>query len=96
MKEMPVLLIDNTSPLSCSFMQFIYNSGGFDKFKFLSIYSDESKRLLSSYDMPDRSNCVMVLLDNGKVFTDSMAFFQSARKLAGAIPIFLVFIVTRK
>ena len=88
MKQMPVLMIDNRSPLCCRIMQFIFNSGGSDKFYFLSLNSEQGRDLLSIYNVPPHIKSFMVLLDQGKIFLNAVAFLESTRKLNGKIPVF--------
>lgn len=87
MKKKPVLLIDNTSPVSCSFMRFIINSGGLDVFSFLSIRSEEGKVLMAQHEVTNSERKVLILLEDGKIFTDTIAFIKSASKISGFIPL---------
>lgn len=87
MEEKPVLLVDNTSPISCIFMRYIINIGGFDKFNFLSLKSEESKNLLSQYNVLNSKRRVLILVENGMIFTDTLAFLKSASKISGFIPL---------
>src|SRR5690554_7857057 len=87
MKEKPVLLIDNTSPISCSFMRFIIKSGGLDEFSFVSIKSVESKMLLSEYVIGNCETRIIILVDNGEIYTDTVAFFESACKVSRFMPV---------
>ena len=91
MKEMPVLLIDNKSPFCSKTMQLIFESGGYNKFNFLSIYSEESKELLSQYGIASSGEKLMVLCEKGKVFMKSGALLQATRKLNGFMPFFYWF-----
>lgn len=88
MKELPVLMIDNRNPICCRIMQFLFRNGGSDKFCFLSINSIEGKRLLANFDVPDKINRFMILLDRDKIFLNSGAFLESTRRLNGSIPVF--------
>ncbi len=88
MKELPVLLIDNKNSFCSKTMRIIYRYGGYDKFIFLSIYSNESKNLLSEYGLSPNAENLTVLLEKGKVFIKSGAILQAARKLNGGIQLF--------
>ncbi len=83
MEEVPVLLIDNKSPFCSRTMQLIFKSGGYNKFNFLSIHSEESKILLSQYGIDPTGEKLMVLCERGKVFVKSGALLQAARSLNG-------------
>lgn len=87
MKDMPVLLIDNKSPFCSKTMQLIFKSGGYNKFNFLSIYSEESKKILSENGITTNGEKLMVLCEKGKVFIKSGAFLQAVRKLNGFLPL---------
>lgn len=88
MEQLPVLMIDNRSPVCCRIMQFIFNSGGSDKFCFLSLNSQQGRELLKSCHIPPDVKSFMVLLDNGRIFLNAVAFMESTRKLEGKIPVF--------
>lgn len=91
------MLIDNRNPFCCKTMRLIFRRGGYNKFNFLSIYSEESKKLLSEFGIITNGEKLMVLCDKGKVFVKSGALLQAARKLNGLMPlIYWLTIVPRK
>lgn len=91
MYKIPILLIDNKSPFCSKTMRMIYKNGGYNKFIFLSIYSSESKDLLSRHGLSPDGERLLVLLEKGKVFMKSGAFLRATRKLNGGIPLFYGF-----
>lgn len=93
MKDLPVLLIDNRSAFCSKTMQLIYRSGGYDKFNFLSIYSEESKLLLNQYGLTTNGEQLLVLVENEELYTKSGAVLQAARKLKGIVPMLYWFII---
>lgn len=93
MEEVPVLLIDNKSPFCSKTMQLIFKSGGYNKFNFLSIHSEESKKLLLQYGIVTTGEKLMVLCERGNVFVKSGALLQATRKLSGLKSIFYMFIL---
>lgn len=93
MEEVPVLLIDNKCPFCSKSMQLIYQSGGYNKFNFLSIYSEESRQLLSNYGIETTGERLMVLCERGKVFIKSGALLQAVRKLKGMKSMLFWFII---
>lgn len=93
MEDMPVLLIDNKNPFCSKTMQLIFKSGGYNKFNFLSIYSEESKELLSEYGIATNGEKLLVLFEKGKVFMKSGALLQAARKLNGFMPLIYWFAI---
>lgn len=93
MKDMPVLLIDNRNPFCSKTMQLIFKRGGYNKFNFLSIYSEESKKLLSDYGIVTNGEKLMVLCEKGKIFLKSGALLQAARRLNGLMPVVYWFFI---
>lgn len=93
MNDMPILLIDNKSPFCSKTMQLIFRRGGYNKFNFLSIYSEESKQLLTEYGIATNGEKLMVLCEKGKVFIKSGALLQVARKLNGFMPLIYWFAI---
>lgn|SRR5690606_23017076 len=91
MYQMPVLLIDNKSSFGSRTMRIIYRHGGYDKFVFLSIYSEESRNLLMMHGFTQSNEKLMVLLDKGRVFIKSEAILRVSKKLNGAIPLLYTF-----
>lgn len=88
MEQLPVLMIDNRSPVCCRFMQFLLNSGGIDMFYFMSLNSEQGREILRKYRIPRHVRSFMVLLDNDKIFLNSVAFWETTRKLNGKVPVF--------
>ncbi len=93
MNDLPVLLIDNRSPFCSKTMRIIFKNGGCDKFNFISIYSDESKKLLLQYGIITSGEKLMVFCEKGKIFVKSGALLQVARKLNGIKSMLYWFII---
>ncbi len=93
MEDKPVMLIDNKSPFCCKIMKLIYKSGGYNKFNFISIYSDESKELLARYSLSQVDKMLLVLIEQEKIYFNSIAILHSAEKLNAFIPIFYCYTV---
>jgi predicted DCC family thiol-disulfide oxidoreductase YuxK len=85
MNEMPVLLIDNKNPFCSKTMQLIFNKGGYNKFNFLSVHSDESKELLLKHGLDFERERLIVLFEKGKVFVNSGAFLHAVKELNGSL-----------
>ncbi len=88
MEDKPMILLDNRSPFCCRIMHFIFKNGGYKKFNFVSIHSDESKELLSRYSLSSNDKKLLILVDKGKVYFDSGAILKSVKKLDSFVPIF--------
>lgn len=93
MNDLPVLLIDNRSPFCSKTMRIIFKNGGYNKFNFISIYSEESKKLLLHYGIATSGEKLMVLCEKGQVFMKSGALLQAARKLNGIKSMLYWFII---
>lgn len=93
MGNKPTILIDNKCAFCSRTMQFILLHGGTNKFIFISIYSDESKILLTENNLPSDYNKSVVLLENNNVFIKSNAVLRIVKKLNGLYPLLYVFII---
>ncbi len=87
MKNKSTLLVDDQCVLCSKTMQFIINNGGEEKFDFLSIYSDEGKKLLTESGFPANYDQSIVLFENGKVYVKSGAVLRVLKRLKGAFPL---------
>jgi predicted DCC family thiol-disulfide oxidoreductase YuxK len=88
MDDRPVMLVNNRCPFCCKMMQFIFKGGGYDMFNFISIHSDESKKLLSKFASSVNEVNLMVLVEQEKIFFDTGAILQSIKQLNEFIPVF--------
>jgi predicted DCC family thiol-disulfide oxidoreductase YuxK len=87
MENKSTILIDNKCAFCSRIMQFMLLHGGMNKFIFLSIYSDESKKLLTENNLPSDYDKSVVLLENNNVFIKSSAILKIAKKLNGLYPL---------
>jgi predicted DCC family thiol-disulfide oxidoreductase YuxK len=96
MSDLPILLVDNKNPLCSKAMSLIFKSGGYNKFKFLSIYSKESRELLLRHGIETTGKKLIILYEKGKVLTDSEAILQTTKILKGFISLIYVFSIIPK
>jgi predicted DCC family thiol-disulfide oxidoreductase YuxK len=84
------VLFDGVCNVCNNWVQFIIKRDPSAKFRFASLQSDEAKILLQNYDQKVSLDSI-VLLQDGKVYTESTAILQIFRKLAGLWPLLHVF-----
>ena len=78
-----ILLIDSSCPLCNKSVAFIIKSGGENKYKFMSLYSQDGKRYLKKYGFPDNYNKSVVLIHRNKAFVKSEVLLKIAESLNG-------------
>ena len=96
MKEKPTLLIDNECPFCSKTMYYVSKRGGENKFNFLSLYSEEGRKILSENGFQENYNKSVVLVEDGEVYTKSDAALKVTRKLNGIFPVFYWFKIIPK
>ena len=87
MNEKPILLIDSECTLCSKTVNFIVRHGGEEKFRFVSLYSDEGKKILKEHRFPKDYKESVVLVENGRAHTKSDAALLTAKKLPGLFPV---------
>ena len=96
MKEKPTLLIDNECPFCSKTMYYVSKHGGENKFNFLSLYSEEGRKILSENGFPENYSKSIVLVENEETYIKSDAALRIAKNLDGALPALYWFRVVPK
>ncbi|CAN5366612.1 thiol-disulfide oxidoreductase DCC family protein [soil metagenome] len=78
-----IILFDGVCNLCNGFVQFVINNDKQGKFKFASLQSDASKKILSPFNFPLVELKTIVLVENGKIYLRSRAVLRIARQLDG-------------
>lgn len=78
-----ILLIDSSCPLCNRSVAFIINHGGENKYRFISLYSQEGKSYLDKYGFAKSYNKSIVLIHNSRAYVKSDALIKIAGNLRG-------------
>ena len=94
----PVLLVDNECAICTRSVKLIRKHLGKDqKILFRSLFSEEGKKYLREYNLPEDYDESLVLIETGKAFIKSDAVLMVTKKMSGLFPVLYVFIfVPRK
>lgn len=92
----PVVFFDGVCNLCSSSVLFIIKRDKKNTFKFNSLQSPNSYELLRAFDTNTEDLQSIILLQNGKIYTESSAVLQITRQLSGLWPILYVFAVIPK
>jgi len=83
MEEEPIILIDDTCKLCNRSVAFISKNASNKHFRFFSVYSDEGRKYLKKYGLPEHYEQSAVLIENNKAFTNSDAILRIFRHMKG-------------
>lgn len=89
----PVILFDGVCNLCNGSVQFIIKRDPSAIFRFSSLQSDSAKQMLQQAGLDHTKTDTVVLLYNGKAYTQSDAALHIVRQLTGFWPVMYVFIV---
>lgn len=87
MTEHPIVLFDGFCNLCAGSVQFLLRHDRKGIFHFCSLQSKAAAQLLQMQDTDPRQLKTLVLLDGGRLYTQSTAVLHIARKLGGAWPL---------
>lgn len=93
---MDVLLIDDKCIVCNKMVAFIVRNGGNDKFRFLSLFSDQGKIILKKGGLPENYNKSVVFVKHNKIYLKSSAVLQVVKKLNGLFPLLYGLIIIPK
>ena len=79
----PVILFDGVCNLCNGFVQFIINRDKKGHFTFGALQTKAAQELLSAFDFPPSLMTTIVLIEEGKAYTQSDAVLRIARRLKG-------------
>lgn len=92
-KEHPILLFDGVCNLCNGFVQFAIKRDPGGKFRFASLQSQTGKQILRHFNLPTDEIFSVVLVENGKAYTQSTAslrFMKNMESWHRFLSIFLV------
>lgn len=87
-----ILLFDGVCNFCNSSVQFIIKRDKEAYFKFASIQSEAGQELIAQYRIPNDIDSV-ILIEDGRAYTESTAALKVCRHLAGAWKLFYVLLV---
>lgn len=90
--EKGILLFDGVCNVCNGFVQFVIKRDPAGYFQFASLQSEEGKKLLQQYGLPETLETV-VLIENNTAYTYSTAPLRTARKLKGFWKFGYVFLI---
>lgn len=88
-----LILFDGTCNLCQGSVQFVLKHEKAPWYSFASLQSDTGQRVLEQYHLPQDSFRSFVLVENGKLYTQSTAALKVTRKLRGAWPLLYCFMI---
>ncbi|MBP2114130.1 thiol-disulfide oxidoreductase DCC family protein [Paenibacillus silagei] len=88
-----IVLIDGVCHLCQGIVRFIIPRDPKAHFKFASLQSDAARELLKAGGLPEQQLDTVVLIENGKYYTQSAAVLRIARRLRFPWPAAYVFIL---
>ncbi len=96
-KNIPVLLADSECAVCNRSVRFIRKHlGKNEKVLFRSLFSDEGKKYLREYNLPDDYNESLVFIENGRAYLKSDAVFRISRRMSGLFPLLSCFSILPK
>jgi predicted DCC family thiol-disulfide oxidoreductase YuxK len=88
-----LVLFDGVCNLCNGFVRFVIARDSAGQFQFGALQSASVRRVLDLHDMPDPLPGTIVLVDQGRAFTRSMAVLRIARRLPFPWPLAYALIV---
>lgn len=92
-REEAIVLIDGVCHLCQGLVRFIIPRDPRANFKFASLQSDAGQQLLRAGGLPEHQLDTVVLVEDGKYYTESAAALRIALRLRFPWPAFYVFIL---
>jgi predicted DCC family thiol-disulfide oxidoreductase YuxK len=95
-RQPSILLFDGVCNLCHQAVQFIIHRDPHGRIHFASLQSEAGRMLLARFHLPETYLDSIVLIDDGKIYTQSTAALRIARKLHGWWPaLYLLILVPR-
>jgi predicted DCC family thiol-disulfide oxidoreductase YuxK len=93
-KEVPVLLVDSECAICNRSVRFIReHQKKNEKILFRSLFSEEGKKYLDRYGLPDNYRESLVYIEKGRAYLKSDAVLHVTRKMKGVFPAFFIFTI---
>jgi len=96
MNKKPIILFDGVCNLCNGAVQFVIKRDPVGKFLFASLQSEEGKKLLQQFQLPQEDFSSFVLIEDDKIYTRSTGALKVAKQLKGAIKLLYAFIIVPK
>lgn len=93
MNNSPVILFDGVCNLCNGSVQFVIKHDKDGLFKFAALQTEAGQNLLKKYFLSSTDLNSLVLIENGKAYTQSTAALRVAKKLNGAVKILSGFMI---
>jgi predicted DCC family thiol-disulfide oxidoreductase YuxK len=91
--EGPILLFDGVCNFCNSAVNFVIDHDRSGRFRFASLQSDAGRALLQRHGLGDLPLSTMVLIDEGRAYSDSEGVLRAARRLGGAFALLVPFLL---
>lgn len=89
----PIILFDGICNLCVGTVQFIIKKDSKKIFCFASLQSAFGKNILQQFGLNENNFSSFILLEQGKIFTQSTAALKVTKKLSGVWPLLYAFII---
>ena len=96
MPDQPVILFDGVCNFCNSAVNFVIKRDKKSLFKFAPLQTDEAKKILRPYNLPQQEMNSFLLIENNKSFTRSIAALRVCRRLNNLWPLMYGFIIVPK
>lgn len=94
--ETSIILFDGVCNLCNGFVQFILKRDKKEQFIFGALQSEKAKELLSAFNFSGEKMTTIVLIQNGKMYTQSTAVLNIAKRLDGGWKLCYGFVIIPK
>jgi predicted DCC family thiol-disulfide oxidoreductase YuxK len=88
-----IILFDGVCNLCNSSVQFVIKHDANNKFKFAALQSEYAKNILAANQIDTEKLSSLVLVENGKIYTESTGALRIAKKLGFPIYLLYAFII---
>ena len=96
MSQHSIILFDGVCNLCNAAVQFVIKRDNKNQFVFVSLQSEEGKKILGEYNLPENEMNSFILVENGKVYDRSTAALKVIKKLNGLWRFLYGFIIVPK
>lgn len=96
MQQHKIILFDGVCNLCNNTLNFIIRHDKKNLFKFAALQSNIADELLHPFSMEENKLDSIVLLENGRKYTQSSAALRIAKNLSGAYPLLYIFMIIPK
>lgn len=91
-----IILFDGVCNLCNGFVQFVIKRDKTERFIFGTLQSEAATKLLDGFEYSSEKMNTVILIEEGKIYTQSTAALRIAKQLAGGWSLFYGFIIVPK